>query len=115
MTDRQQWQREVRVKHAERRLPPPVLEGSRPIRVKADRIPPSEPRPRKLLRVETDYFVAGALWEKIGGCWSCTKAAPIIKWMRGRSAQQVAAALEKMGADYQFLPVGHGQPHEVTA
>jgi len=68
-----------------------------------------------LLRVQTDYFVAGAVWEKIGGVWSCVKAAPIIKWLRGMNPNQAKIALLKMGAHYQFLPVGHGQPHEVTA
>jgi len=62
------------------------------------------PCSKQLLRVETDYFVAGAIWEKIDGAWSCTHAAPIIYWMKSRSPQQTAAALEKMGAHYQFTP-----------
>lgn len=67
--------------------------------------------------METDYFVAGAVWEKIGGAWSCTHAAPILRWMKGRSPQQVSAALLKMGADYQFLPdpAIMGSSHGVNA
>jgi len=57
----------------------------------------------RLLRVETDYFVAGAVWQKINCYWTCTAAAPILRWMKGRSPQQAAAALLKMGANYQWL------------
>ena len=104
MNELQQWQHEVRVKHAEARLRPPALDNPRPIQLQPNRLQPTPPHPRKLLRVQTDYFTAGALWEKIGGLWSCTRAAPILHWMKGRSPSQSAAALEKMGAHYQFLP-----------
>jgi len=57
----------------------------------------------KLLRVVTDHFVAGAVYEKISGVWSCTLAAPIIHWLKGLNLSQAKIALLKMGADYQFL------------
>jgi len=37
-----------------------------------------------LLRIETKYFCAGALFEKKDGKWECVQAAPIIKWMVGK-------------------------------
>lgn len=64
-----------------------------------DPIKPAE----QLLRVETDYFVAGAVWKKIAGAWSCTQAAPIIRWMKGRTPEQVKLALLNKGAYYQWL------------
>ena len=65
---------------------------------------PTNSHPVKLLRVQTDYFVAGAIWEKIGGFWSCTKAAPIIRWMKGQSPEQTARKLLRLSADYQWIP-----------
>lgn len=57
----------------------------------------------KLLRVTTGYFVAGAIWEKTYGVWSCTHTAPILRWMKGMNASQASLALAKMGADYQWI------------
>jgi hypothetical protein len=55
------------------------------------------------LRVETDYFVAGAIFEKIYGVWSCVRAAPILRWMIGKSPKEIHTGLLKMGADYDWL------------
>jgi len=51
--------------------------------------------PEKLLRVVAPKFVAGAIWRKENGIWRCVDAAPIIKWMIGKSAEQVADYLKK--------------------
>lgn len=59
--------------------------------------------PERLLRVSTQYFTAGAVWQKISGAWSCTHAAPILHWMKGINPDQAKLALLKMGAHYQFL------------
>ena len=57
----------------------------------------------KLLRVTTDYFCAGAVWEKIGGVWSCTRAAPIIRWLVGMNVDRAKLALLRMGAKWEWL------------
>lgn len=57
----------------------------------------------RLLRVETEYFVAGAVFAKIGGIWSCTLAAPIIRWMVGKNAGTIKLALLRMNAKWQWM------------
>lgn len=66
------------------------------------RLSPMTP-PTKLLRVSTDYFVAGAIWSKIYGVWSCTDAAPILHWMRGLTTAAAKIALLKMGAAFEWI------------
>jgi len=56
-----------------------------------------------LLRVRSDYFVAGALFEKLYGVWACVKAAPILHWMVGKSPLDIKFALLKMGASFQWI------------
>lgn len=56
-----------------------------------------------LLRVSTNYFVAGAVFEKIWGAWSCTHAAPVIHWMKGMNPYQVKLALIRMQAQWEWL------------
>lgn len=63
----------------------------------------SDSTPQRLLRVQTDYFCAGALWAKIGGIWSCVHTAPILHWMRGMTTAQAKIDLLKMQADFQWL------------
>lgn len=57
----------------------------------------------KLLRVQTDWFCAGAVWQKIHGLWSCVHAAPILRWMVGKTPSEVKIALLKMGAEFEWL------------
>lgn len=61
--------------------------------------------PTRLLRVQTSYFTAGAVWSKIYGVWSCTHAAPILHWMRGLSPGDAKLALLRMNATFDFLPL----------
>ena len=65
---------------------------------------PKHVRQRKLLRVESEYFVAGAVFEKIYGIWSCTRSAPIIRWMMGKQPAEIKVALLKMEAQWEWLP-----------
>lgn len=57
----------------------------------------------RLLRVVSHYFVAGAIWEKTDDQWKCIRAAPIIKWMVGKSPEFVADYIKKKKWDYQWL------------
>lgn len=65
-----------------------------------------------LLRVETNYFVAGAVWQKIYGVWSCIKAAPMLHWMVGKDRDTVKLALAKMGARYEWVAVRDSRAKE---
>jgi hypothetical protein len=68
---------------------------------------PREPKPvqkvTKLLRVCTEYYTAGAVWEKVFGVWSCARTAPILHWMRGKTPAQVHLELIRLGAEFQWL------------
>jgi hypothetical protein len=110
---RQQWQKEVRARHAEDRVKPPVLEEPRTLRVNPDHLAPTPfPAPQKLLKVKTEYFSVLALWRKLGGIWSCVMAPPEIRWMKGMSPDRAKLELLKMGADFHFLdPNVRGPSH----
>lgn len=57
----------------------------------------------RLLRVSTNYFVAGAIFKRTNGVWGCAHAAPIIGWMKRKSPDQIKLSLLKMGADYEWI------------
>lgn len=59
--------------------------------------------PERLLRVEAPHFVAGAVWVPVGGVWSCTEAAPILKWMVGKPPAEVKAYLTRKGWSWEWL------------
>lgn len=56
-----------------------------------------------LLRVDTGFYTAGALWRKVFGVWSCTKAAPILHWMVGQTPSEVHLELLKLGAEFEWI------------
>lgn len=58
---------------------------------------------RKLLRVSAPHFVAGAVWRKAGDGWECERAAPIIKWMVGKSPSFVGQYLKEKGWRYEWI------------
>lgn len=55
----------------------------------------------RLLRVETEYFVAGAIFHGP----KCVHAAPILNWMRVKTPAQIHTALLKMGARWSWSPI----------
>jgi hypothetical protein len=57
-----------------------------------------------LLKVQAEYFRAGAIWQKLNGVWSCTRAASVLRWMRGMNQNQAGLCLLKMGARYEWTP-----------
>lgn len=57
----------------------------------------------KLLRVEAPHYVAGAIWRRTENAWECVRAAPIIKWMVGKTPQQVASYLRTKGYKWEWL------------
>lgn len=65
--------------------------------------------PERLLHVTTGYFCAGAVWRKIHGIWSCTEAAPILRWMVGKTVGEAKVALLKMGAEWGWSQPGDGE------
>ena len=56
-----------------------------------------------LLRVEAPHFVAGAIW--LRDPWRCIDAAPILKWMVGKPAPDVARYLQKKRWPYNWTPL----------
>lgn len=71
--------------------------------------------PEKLLRVETDYFVAGAVYQKIYGVWSCVLAAPILSWLKGKNTDQAKLDLLKMNASWSWINLpSSGEPKKQT-
>ena len=57
----------------------------------------------RLLRVQNDYFTAGAIWLRTDGVWSCIDAAPIIAWMRRTPFDQIKNELLKRGCSWEWL------------
>lgn len=56
-----------------------------------------------LLVVTAPHFVAGAVWEKRGGEWHCTNAAPILKWMVGMRPDAVSDYLTRKRWAYEWI------------
>jgi len=59
---------------------------------------------RRLLKVQSEDFRAGAVWEKVNGVWSCISTATILHWMKGMAKDQAAINLLKMGARWHWCP-----------
>ena len=57
----------------------------------------------RLLVVETDSFVAGAVFQKVDSLWYCVETAPILGWMMGKSPQEIKVKLSKLRARWRFL------------
>lgn len=60
----------------------------------------------KLLRVTDPHFVAGAVWEKRhdGEQWVCSgETAPILRWMRGKPAVDVAPYMLRRGWKWEWV------------
>jgi hypothetical protein len=58
----------------------------------------------RLLRVIAPQFIAGAVWVKENNQWACSnRVAPIIKWMRYKTPDQVVRYLRKKGWEWQWL------------
>lgn len=55
-----------------------------------------------MIIVSNPHFTAAALWAKIGGVWSCTKTAPVLRWMRRMSPDKAKIALLKMDAAWSW-------------
>ena len=57
----------------------------------------------RLLRVEGPHFVAGAIWGKEDQTWLCFHAAPILRWMVGKTADEVKHLRGKPGWNLEWL------------
>lgn len=72
---------------------------------------------RKCLRVSTEYFTAGAEFEKVCGRWECVETAPILRWMRGKGPADIKLCLLRMNAQWEWInrsPTIKGDAHGVT-
>lgn len=57
----------------------------------------------RLLRVKNEYFDCQAIWRKKEGVWTCVSAAPIIRWMVGKTPAEAKIELVKRGCSYEWL------------
>jgi hypothetical protein len=73
------------------------------------REPRLRPEKYRLLRVTTEYYCAGALWVKRSGVWACEKSAPILNWMRFKSASEVHLELLRLEAKFEWLEITDGK------
>lgn len=70
-------------------------------------------RHRKLMQVTAPHFCAGAVWERRAPdstepvTWVCIQAAPIMRWMVGKTLARVWAGLLCKGYGLEWLP-DHG-------
>lgn len=73
----------------------------------ADRIIHKNPIKRapiyRLMRVTTEYFTAGVIWQTNSGIWSIARVAPILQWMAPMTIQQAHLALIKLDAKYEWI------------
>lgn len=60
---------------------------------------------QRLLRIEAPHYVAGAIFEQRNGDWFCVKAAPIIKWLKGKYLKELSNFLNKrqVGWKHQWI------------
>lgn len=56
-----------------------------------------------LLRVEAPHFVAGAVFEKLGGKYRCTHAAPILRWMTSTDTRQIESYIKRKKWKYSWI------------
>jgi len=57
----------------------------------------------RLLRVQNEYFTAGAVWNKSFGLWSCIQSAPIIRWMRVKTPTEAKMELRRLGCSFEWV------------
>lgn len=58
----------------------------------------------RLLRVTAPHFVAGAVFARDeSGGWRVRRTAPILGWMRGKSAGEIGAYLRRKGWRFEWL------------
>lgn len=62
-------------------------------------------RTTRLLRIDASYFVAGAVFERADATspWRCAQAAPIVKWMVGKSPSYIVNWLNFKGHSWEWL------------
>jgi hypothetical protein len=58
---------------------------------------------RRILRVTSRHWVAGAVWENDGSGWRCVQAAPIIAWMMQCSADEARDRLTLTRYEWEWI------------
>jgi hypothetical protein len=64
----------------------------------------------KLLIVRTPFFVAGAIYQKIAGIWSCVNTSHKLSWLKSLPLAQAKTALLKMEANFSFRSLSPREP-----
>lgn len=57
----------------------------------------------RVMRCWNKYWVAGAIWRRKEGIWGCKEAAPIIRWMVGKSPEEAKLELLKRGCEWEWI------------
>jgi hypothetical protein len=60
------------------------------------------PPETRLLHVTAPHFCAGAVWQHLRTGWTCIEAAPILKWMIGKSPLETHLYLQRKGWKYEW-------------
>lgn len=56
-----------------------------------------------LMRATNEYFTAGAVWVRRANVWTCTEAAPILRWMKGMNRDQAKIELLRRGCTWEWI------------
>ncbi len=75
----------------------------------------AKPDTETTLRVQNDYFTAGATFRRKDGVWSVTQCAPILNWLRKTAFPSIKTELLKRGCSWEWLPVPHDKPGRLPA
>jgi len=60
----------------------------------------------RLLRIEAPHFVAGAVCVHREAGWFCSNTtAPILRWMSGKSPEEVVLYLRRKGWSYSWVRI----------
>lgn len=65
----------------------------------------AKPDTHLILRVQNEYFTAGAEFHRRDGVWSCIQAAPIIAWLKHTPFCSIKTEFLKRGCSWEWLPV----------
>lgn len=61
------------------------------------------PNAQRLMRAQNEFFTAGAIWQRCDGQWSCTLAAPILRWMLKLDPATAKIELARRGCSWEWV------------
>lgn len=67
-----------------------------------------------LVQITAPHFCAGAIFELRDGEWACIEAAPIIRYMTGRSSTWLKSYAARKRWSWQIVPSAPIDPGPIT-